>query len=222
MVSFRFSFGGLVVLVGSAVFLMATAAQAEPLSASVAPYPGAGPYRSAYGRTAYDSYSPLWEGPAPIIMTSINYPGLYGSYFAGVPALVYNTRPSAGNFYAAGATDVLPPHLVTLSEPAPVAPVPPPGTEKAHINIMVPSEATLTIQGVPMSQTGSFREFVSPPLVFDRDYHYTIRASWSQNGREMTQERVVLVRAGEQVNVDLMNYAPRQAETSTLRPRPLP
>jgi uncharacterized protein (TIGR03000 family) len=212
MVPFRFSFGGLVVLAGSVVFLMATATEAQPM-AGRSPYPGP-------ARAALDSYSPLWEGPSPIIMTSINYPGLYGSYFAGVPALVYNTRPSAGNFYTAGATDVLPPRLVTLAEPAPAAV--PPGGEKAHVNVMLPSEATLTIQGVRMSSTGSFREFVSPPLPFNQDFTYTISASWTFNGRDVTQERVVRVRAGERVDVDLMTSAPRQAETSTLRAQPLP
>jgi uncharacterized protein (TIGR03000 family) len=213
MVPFRFSFAALVVLAGSVVLAAATATQARPM-------PAASPY--AAGRPAYDSYSPLWNGPSPIIMTSINYPGLYGSFYAGVPALTYNTRPSAGNFYAAGATDLLPPRLVADGPPPVPAALPPaPGTEKAHINIMAPSEATVTVQGAPVAANGGFREFVSPPLPFNQDFVYTICASWTANGREVVQERVVRVHAGQQVDVDLNAY-PRTEGGSTLRTQPLP
>ena len=213
MVPFRFSFAGLVVLAGSVVLLAATATQAQPM-------PSPSPYTAA--RTAYDSYSPLWNGPTPLIMTSINYPGLYGSFYAGVPALVYNTRTSAENFYAAGATDLLPPRLIASGPvPAPAALPPVPGTEKAHINIIVPSEATVTVQGAPLAPAGSFREFVSPPLPFNQDFTYTIRATWAVNGRDVVQERVVCVHAGQQVDVDLNTY-PQPEGGSTLRTQPLP
>jgi uncharacterized protein (TIGR03000 family) len=207
MVLSRFSFRVLAGLAGGLFFLTAAALQAQP------PARAAGPYSPATSLTVI-------EGPSPIVMTSINYPGLYGSYFMGVPALTYNTRPSAGNFYTPDAGTVLAPHVVTLHENTP--PAPPPAAEPAHVNILVPSEAAVSIQGVRMSQPGSFREFVSPPLLFDQDYTYTIRAAWPVNGREVAQERLIHVRAGQRVDVDLMTAPPAQGDTTTLRSLPLP
>jgi uncharacterized protein (TIGR03000 family) len=199
MVLSRFSCRVLAGLLGGLFFLTAAALQAQP------------PARA--------TSLTIIEGPSPIIMTSINYPGLYGSYFMGVPALTYNTRPSAGNFYTADAGTVLPPRVVTLRENAPATP---PAAEPAHVNILVPSEAVVSIQGVHMTQPGSFREFVSPPLLFDQDYTYTIRAAWPVNGREVAQERLIHVRAGQRVDVDLMTAPPAQGDTSTLRSMPIP
>jgi uncharacterized protein (TIGR03000 family) len=187
----------------------------------VPPRAAVGPYRYAYSRSVYDVYSPVYEGPSPVIMTSINYPGVYGSFMASVPAVTYNVRPSAGGFYTVGATDVLGPRQVTISGTAPTAETPVPAGESARVNVLVPSDATLTIQGQRMTQTGSYREFVSPPLVRGQDYTYTLRATWNDNGREASQERTVHVGAGSRVEVDLMN-APREEKGSTLRTRPLP
>jgi uncharacterized protein (TIGR03000 family) len=206
MVLSRFSFRVLAGLVGGVFFLTATALQAQP------PARAAGPYPPATSLT-------IIETPSPIVMTSINYPGLYGSFFMGVPALTYNTRPSAGNFYTPDQDTVLAPHVVTLRENTPAAP---PAAEPAHVNILVPSEAVVSIQGVRMTQPGSFREFVSPPLLFDQDYTYTIRAAWPVNGREVAQVRLVHVRAGQRVDVDLMTAPPAEGNTSTMRSMPIP
>src|SRR5947199_90255 len=77
-----------------------------------------------------------------------------------VPATAYSTRPSASNFYTAGETAVLPPRIVTLTptmRAVPTAePAPTPDTT-ARVNVLVPSEARLFIQGVPMTLTGSYR-----------------------------------------------------------------
>jgi uncharacterized protein (TIGR03000 family) len=186
----------------------------------VPPRAAIGPYRYAYSPTVYEAYSPVYEGPSPIIMTSINYPGVYGAFMASVPSVTYNTRPSAGGFYTAGETTVLGPRQVTISNTAPTVVTAAPG-EAARVNVLVPSEATLTIQGQRMTQTGSYREFVSPPLVPGQDYTYTVRATWNDNGREASAEKSVHVAAGSRVEVDLMTAA-RPETGSTLKTRPLP
>jgi uncharacterized protein (TIGR03000 family) len=146
-----------------------------------------------------------------IRMTSINSPGVYGAYTASVPALAYHLRPSAGNYYFADETAVTGPRELVLGDAAAVA----------YVNAIVPSGAALYFQGQLMSPTGTFRAFVSPPLIPGRDYLYSVRATWIENGREVTQERSVPVRAGERVDVDLVN-APRGEAGTTLRTRPLP
>jgi uncharacterized protein (TIGR03000 family) len=246
MVPFKFAGGATAALAGGLLALAAPAlAQPEPGSPS-SPYNAAGPvaagtlsgytgqfatpvpprgaigrYRYSYSPTVYEAYSPVYEGPSPIILTSINYPGVYGSYMASVPAVTYNLRPSASNFYTAGETAVLGSKQVNISDTTAVAPTPRAGTETARINVLVPSEAVLTIQGQRMTQAGSYREFVSPPLVPGQDYTYAVRATWNENGRDVAREKTVHVSAGSRSEVDLMN-APREDTGPTLRTRPLP
>jgi uncharacterized protein (TIGR03000 family) len=254
MVPFRFTFG-LAAVLGGSLLLTATPADAQPAPTSGAsPYTSAGPVaagplsgytgmfptplppsaaaspyvgRYYYSPTAYEAYSPVIETPSRIFMTSINYPGLYGAYYASVPALAYNTRPSASNFYTAGVTDVLPPRTVTLTPTVRAVPLPTPAPEPeatARVNVLVPSQATLYIQGVRMNETGSYREFVSPPLVPGEDYTYNLRAVWSEDGRDVTRNQLIHVRPGERYEVDLTRPAESREEpgASTLRTRPLP
>lgn len=195
-----------------------------PPSAAYAPN-GVGNYY--YSPTVYEAYSPVLEPRSGIFMTSINYPGLYGNVFASVPSLTYGIRPSASNFYTARASEVLSPRTVTITSTmrAVVTPEPAAAPETtARVNVLLPSDADLFIQGVRMSEPGSYREFVSPPLIPGEDYTYDIRARWNENGREVTRNQVVRVRAGERTDVDLMRAAapPEAPSTPTLRTRPIP
>jgi uncharacterized protein (TIGR03000 family) len=160
-------------------------------------------------------------------MTTINYPGLYGSYFGSVPALTYSTRPSASNFYTAGATTVLPPRTATLTptfRALPEAELAATADTTARVNVLVPSRAELYIQGVPMTLTCSYREFVSPRLVPGEDYTYNLRAFWNENGQEAAHDQVLHVRPGERYDVDMTRArtTPAEPATPTLRARPLP
>jgi uncharacterized protein (TIGR03000 family) len=178
-----------------------------------------------YSPSVYEAYSPVIETRSGIFMTTINYPGLYGAYFASVPALAYNTRPSASNFYTAGESTVLPPRTVTITPTLRAVPEPvPTEATTVRLNVMLPSESTLYIQGVRMDQTGSFREFVSPPLVPGEDYTYNLHATWSENGRPVSRNEVVRVHGGERIDVDLMRGPARSEEprSPVLRTRPLP
>jgi uncharacterized protein (TIGR03000 family) len=184
--------------------------------------PGVGTYY--YSPSAFEVYSPVIETPSGIFMTTINYPGLYGAYFASVPAVAYNTRPSASNFYTVGETTVLPPRTVTITPTLRAVPELPPTAENtAKLNVLLPSEAALYVQGVRMDRTGSFREFVSPPLVPGEVYTYNLHAVWKENGKDVARDELVRVRPGERTDVDLTRGTPRELpEPSTLRTRPLP
>lgn len=74
----------------------------------------------------------------------------------------------------------------------------------AHINIHVPPDAKVWFDNQDTQQRGSFRNFVSPSLDPNKDYAYDIKASWTENGREVTRTRHVRVRAGAMVNVDFL------------------
>jgi uncharacterized protein (TIGR03000 family) len=175
-----------------------------------------------YSPTVYEAYSPVLEARTGVFMTTINSPGLYGNVFASVPSLTYNVRPSASNFYTARPTEVLAPRTVTITPTmrATVTPEPAAVPENtARVNVMLPSDADLFIQGVRMTEQGSYREFVSPPLIPGEDYTYDIRARWNENGRDVVRSEVVRVRAGQRTDVDLMR-APEAPATPTLRTRP--
>ena len=68
---------------------------------------------------------------------------------------------------------------------------------------MPSSDAALWLEGAKTKQTGTMREFVSPPLTPGEDYVYEVRARWVDSAGEfVNQTRNVTVRAGQQVMID--------------------
>jgi len=172
------------------------------------------------------NYVPSWYSAThlPIFMTTINTPGVYGAYSMGVADLgLFDREPL---FYPAdNPRRRIPAVSVTVApsgtEGATLsARLPEPDTGTATINVRVPADARLTFEGVPTTPTGTNREFVTPALTVGRHYTYNVRGAWTENGRPVTRERQVVVRAGDRLDID-MTTAP---EESTLRagPRPLP
>jgi uncharacterized protein (TIGR03000 family) len=72
----------------------------------------------------------------------------------------------------------------------------------ARIEIQVPSDAQVLIEGQKMTSTGESRRFVTPPLTPGRVYSYDIRVILKENGREVTTDRHITVRAGDQQKLD--------------------
>jgi uncharacterized protein (TIGR03000 family) len=72
--------------------------------------------------------------------------------------------------------------------------------DRASVRVMVPTrEAKVWFENEATKQQGTDRIYTSPPLEKGRPYHYTIKASWLENGREITREQTVPVRAGQEV-----------------------
>ncbi|GBD37212.1 hypothetical protein HRbin36_02342 [bacterium HR36] len=67
--------------------------------------------------------------------------------------------------------------------------------------VHLPADAQLFINGHRTQQTGSIREFVTPPLAEGKTYSYVLRAIWTGNGKLVSVEREVGFRAGEVVQV---------------------
>jgi uncharacterized protein (TIGR03000 family) len=166
-----------------------------------------------YGlRHAYEvTGSPMYS---PIMMTSINYPGVYGAYTLGGAAQAYNNRGTATNFLLASGTTLRLDIEPTLALPVPA---PLPSDNVALVDVHLPSDANLWFEGVRMTQGGTTRRFVSPPLVRGQGYTYEVRASWTENGQEVARDRTVRVQAGERVDVDLRSATPRENGTATPR-----
>jgi uncharacterized protein (TIGR03000 family) len=77
-----------------------------------------------------------------------------------------------------------------------------PADTEAHVRLLVPAGAEVWFDGDKTSQTGSVREYVSPPLTPGRNYAYQVRVRWTEDGRPLDQTRKVTVRAGSVTTAD--------------------
>jgi uncharacterized protein (TIGR03000 family) len=110
-----------------------------------------------------------------------------------------------------GGAVVAPAPIVTPA-PAPApAPAPKPTPKKTSIDnaapatlvVNVPADARLTIDGEVTASTSTRRVFVSPVLNAGRDYHYTVKAEFVKDGKQITVSKEVAVQAGSQTSVTL-------------------
>jgi uncharacterized protein (TIGR03000 family) len=148
------------------------------------PYANSGLYRSYY------PYGSSYLAP----YTVPDYYDFGDSYDYGSPVLGSTTRPS---------TPVQPTAPATTDTPAPAA-----TDNTAHVDVKVPADAVLWVEGTQTRQTGTLRHFVSPPLTPGRDFTYDIRAQWTQDGQPVEVTRHVPVRAGGQVLVNFLEPSP--------------
>jgi uncharacterized protein (TIGR03000 family) len=131
-----------------------------------------------------------------------SYPAYsYGTFDYGTPAYSY---PSTG-YYTEQPAMVQQPNVTDYSsayngfnsQPAQDA-------NTAQIDVRVPANAQVWFDGATTRQTGSFREFISPPLQPNQEYTYTIRARWMQNGQPVDQTRSIQVAANERRSVNFL------------------
>jgi uncharacterized protein (TIGR03000 family) len=203
-------------------------------------YPGkyTGDYLPTNFASSNGRYATRASGYSPTLFTSLYYPEVYGSYNLGPGTAanlgpVFFTRPNnPPSDFPVGAP------YAPLSRP--IADVPynrevvlttrrelP--ARRALIDVVLPADATLSVQGVPMTdESGALRQYQSPPLVPGRTYTYDVRAAWKgQDGREVTRTRHLTIRAGDHLEVDLTRGTmPRASDLEEqqpeLRTQPLP
>jgi uncharacterized protein (TIGR03000 family) len=166
----------------------------------------AGPFSSGIGSAMY--YGPYTGGHGYSYAEAYHY----GLSFSAADS--WRRDPLA---YPAGPYPYRPPYplfswyharynptvVVDAGEPAvlPLQPVPgsPPGA--AVVQVTVPVDAEVWVEGDKTGLTGPHREFVSPPLVTGKSYLYTVRARWTEAGRSVEQIQVVAVQAGNRAEV---------------------
>jgi uncharacterized protein (TIGR03000 family) len=69
---------------------------------------------------------------------------------------------------------------------------------RARIRVRLPeANATLTIDGDATQQTGSDREFITPPLEQGKTFTYTLKARWMQGNEPVEKTQKVEVRANQ-------------------------
>ncbi len=97
-----------------------------------------------------------------------------------------------------------------------------PNEDRAVIRVTVPAGAKVWFEETLTQLTGTNRVFYSPPLTRDKTFSYSVRALWTENGREVTRKKRLLVRAGQTVTINFMDAheenARRPAEQEPVRP----
>jgi uncharacterized protein (TIGR03000 family) len=100
---------------------------------------------------------------------------------------------------------------VIIEEPQPAAlalqPVPANG-RAAVVQVSVPPQAEVWFERQQTQQTGGDRIFYSPPLDAGKTYVYTVRARWTEQGREVEQFQAVSVQAGSVAAVRFPTHRP--------------
>jgi uncharacterized protein (TIGR03000 family) len=120
----------------------------------------------------------------------MGYGGCYGGGMA---------YPAGGGMYmGAPAGGVAPEGVKKMPKPDKSSLAAPPA---ATIVVSLPADAKLSIDDSPTTSTGPSRVFVTPELAPDRDFHYTLKAEVVRDGRPITLQKQVTVRAGQETPV---------------------
>jgi uncharacterized protein (TIGR03000 family) len=78
-----------------------------------------------------------------------------------------------------------------------------PAESPAFLKIIVPTADTkLEVDGLATKKTGLSRDFITPALVPGKRYGYNVKATFTQNGKEVVKEKEVVVEAGKEITVD--------------------
>lgn len=163
-------------------------------------------YGSGYGGYYGNRYSP-WGYSSYYPSYSYSYP----SYSYSYPSYSYST-PSYSSYYSP-STDYYPPATQQSSQPQSTA---------GQIRVIVPdASARVWFDGHLTQQTGTDRTFTTPSMEASTVATYRVRASWTQGGREVVQERVVSVNASGSAVVDFTQAGAEQLPRSD-EPRPVP
>lgn len=127
----------------------------------------------------------------------------YGGYGMNTPVIMAN-----------------PPNVPLDPYAPPPAQTPPPPDNAAHLQLVVPENAEVLFGGETTKQTGSIREFVSPPIASGKVFTYTIAVRYmNAAGKPIDDRRLIYVRANDWFRIDFTRPAPPERSPAPL-PRP--
>ncbi len=171
------------------------------------------PYRYSAWPSAYRSFGfPYAYGgyfggyPCSYYGYPTAYYGYPAAYYYGYPAAYYGYPSSyyANDYYS----DDAPPQQYVVSRPV---------LDIARLEVRLPDpQGTIWVEGKEIASTGVVRRFSSPQLDPLQQYNYTVKAEWHDNGKLVTDERKVNVRANASAVVDFNQ--PSQATPDAQRP----
>jgi uncharacterized protein (TIGR03000 family) len=76
--------------------------------------------------------------------------------------------------------------------------------DNTTITVRVPANAEVWMQGKKMSETGTERRFTLPALDPQATYDYDVRVTWSDNGRKVSDDHHLKIRAGDHQSITLI------------------
>jgi uncharacterized protein (TIGR03000 family) len=113
--------------------------------------------------------------------------GYYGGYVRYRGCGCYGYRYYAPTYYYYGQTVVTPQVIVAQPSNAPAA---------ATIQVSLPADAKLFVDGQQTTSQGANRSLETPPLQRDKDFTYTLTATVMRNNQEVKIDKQVSVSAG--------------------------
>ena len=127
-----------------------------------------------------------------------------------------------GLVYRSGGSRYAPPPAgVTLSSSASDASTTPsPQSDNAaHLQLVVPANAEVLVDGGKTTQTGTIREFVSPPLSAEKTFTYQIAVRGTDaHGKTIDDQRTVRIHANDSLRIDFTQPESPEPALSPRRP----
>jgi len=163
---------------------------------------GGGHYYGGHNRGYYGHHGGYY-GHHHRFYGGYGYPFLYGGYY-----YPYNYSYYSAPYYDTTVDQVYPPTYYPSSYSQSVGTDVAPAGNVASVTVYSPApNAEIWFNGKPVTVQGSSQTFSTPPLTPGQDYHYRVRARWTENGQTVVRDQNVPVHAGEQVVVDFQNTA---------------
>ncbi len=140
--------------------------------------------------------------------------GCYGSYCSGCyGGVLYSYYPSCYG------SVLVPPPPVKVAPEKPKLPKPMDDKKKEEVStvtIKAPTDVRLTVDGQPLAMRGTTQTFETPNLERGHTYTYVFRVEAKREGKSVTGERKVQVRAGESTEVDFSDLSAKAPARVTI------
>jgi len=99
--------------------------------------------------------------------------------------------------------------LTDATSPLPGGSYRPASDNRAHIALRVPADAKVWFDGQATTQTGTLRQYDSPPLPPGKKFVYEVRARWMKDGKPIEEKRRIKVQARDWLRFDLTQPTPQ-------------
>jgi uncharacterized protein (TIGR03000 family) len=134
------------------------------------------------------------------------------------------TKPSYHGYVEPARPTAPPPAAITAAPvkytlAARVVPgyMPEAGADRVMLMGHLPADALVWISGAPTTSTGEERHYISPALEAGKEYHYSIRVAWVEDGMWVAKESKIAVKAGEEHCFFLKEAVPAAASEAKVR-----
>jgi len=185
------------------------------------PYNYYRPYYPFYGYGGYGGlYSPYYGYSAYLPDYSYGYGygdgisafAAYSPYYGGLALPAYPLIAGYGGTAPVTGTPVQP---ATGDRPS--------ADDAVHLQLIVPENAEVEIDGVKSTQTGRMREFASPPLKVGSRYTYKITVRYTNaEGKTVEDTRDIQFQANDWFTVDFTRPAPTKPAPNAPLPKVAP